>query len=173
MRMQCSGARVWRTMNPLYGSLGRAEISFWLFCFCILGIGARWSEVTGAWAREMRQSASEQAAPSFMADEARGAVPSLHGKIKSNRFHWRDTILGVVGALRAIWNGFLPCLRGRSPRVISSRSRFSQPFFPSYLRHRGWVMVSRSITKNKTYFSCKITAGSPSRVQRSERNSNS
>lgn len=164
MRMQCSGARVWRTMNPLYGSLGRVEISFWLFCFCILGSGARWSEVTGAWARKIWQSASERAAPSFMADEARGVVLPLHGKIKSNRFHWRDTILRVVVGTCMIWTRdrtSSPYLYGwRLPSGYILTFVFLSPFF-SCLRQRRWVMVSRSITKSKTYFSCKITAREP------------
>lgn len=129
MRMQYSGARVWRTMNPLYGSLGRAEISFWLFCFCILGIKARWSKVMEAWARKIWQSASERAAPSFMADEARGVALPLHGKIKSNRFHWRDTILRVVVSyMIRTWDRTLsPCLHGWSLELYP-HVRFSQLF---------------------------------------------
>lgn len=40
--------------------------------------------------------ASERASYSFIHGRWSKRSPVLHGKIKSNRFHWRDTILGVV-----------------------------------------------------------------------------
>lgn len=41
--------------------------------------------------------ASERASSSIHGRRSKRSRAALHGKIKSNRFHWQDTILGVVG----------------------------------------------------------------------------
>lgn len=183
MRMQCNGARVWRTMNPLYSSLGRVEISFWLFCFLYSWHpGApRWSHRRVKYDKARAdERTSERDASSIHGRWSRRscrAAVARENQIESISLTRHNTRRGSIYDTIQ-WNrtrAVSPCLSTNgAPSGYILRSRF----FPSsfFACPRRWVMVSRSIAKSKTYSSYKITTierENPSRVRRFERNSNS